>query len=432
MRNCFGSEVLASKAGRALRQAVGPVKHGVTLRCVAAAVFVAALWAITIASASQDSQGEVLRQAAVNGRAANRAALRRGMITWTRSTRERGFVGRDIDISGQYQQWWDGQKVATCYTHDLTSSDAQGHWYKTPGGQRTAYDGKEFLVAPNVENPSDVAITHKPEHRLYENFFVTFWIDGKSPVQQLLSGDPEALQGISCEFSLAAVDGAELLRVTGTRSDSDSQARTVYYLDPRRGYNVVAYEWYGDDGRMCSKGRSELLAVAGGAVWLPVVWEQQVIDPKTGNITLLHAYRVNLDESKFNEDADFSDEIFSSVKIGPHTEVSDYRGGARLNYDMDVTPLAKEALDGLIANFPANAETAQTKGDEPPINTSTQVRKVLTQSPMPIVYEEKQSWVWLALGAGLVTVFAAVTLARIITGYRAGKRHMIAEEESDA
>jgi hypothetical protein len=354
------------------------------------------------------------------------------MVAWTRSTRERGFVGRDIDTNGQYQHWWDGQKVATRYTQDLTSSDAQGHWHKTRRGQRTAYDGKEFLAAPNVENPSEIAIMYKPEYRLYENFFVTFWIDGKSPVQHLLSGDRKALKDISCEFALATVDGAELLRVTGARSDSDSQARTVYYLDPRRGYNVVSYEWYEDDGRICSKGRSELVAVAGGTAWLPVVWEQQVIDPNTGNITLQHSYRVNLDESKFNEDADFSDEIFSSVKIGPHAEVSDYRGGARLNYDMDVTPLAKEALDGLIEKFPASADTAQTEDDERPINTSTQVRNVLTQSPMPIVYEQKQSWTWLALGVGLLGAFAAVTLARITTGYRAGKRHKIAGEESDA
>jgi hypothetical protein len=328
---------------------------------------------------------------------------------------ERGFVGRSIDTSGDYQQWWDGQQIATSFMQDMTYKDG-GKWHKTRGGQRTAYDGKEFRAVPNVDTPMDIAIMRKPEHRLYENFFVTFWVDSQSPVDQLLSGDPKILSGISVECNLVTVGGPELIRITGRPQDNRSQAATVYYLDPRRGYGMVKYEWRDDEGKVCSRGETELTAVAGGKAWLPSMWKQEAVDSNSGNITVQHTYRLDMNKCRFGKDANFSDDVFSSVPIGPHAEVSDYRGGARLNYDLDITPLTEKTLANLTTNqFP---DTAPTDRVGPKTQTPVMAPGTNGLPEVAIVRGSRSTGNWLVIALLVLVVCAAVGLAVAVALYR--------------
>ena len=307
------------------------------------AVFLAPLLALTTlaptSTGTPSSWADLLEENA----AKNKVLLQRGILKWTKSVFEDEFVpGRTIEISGNFELWWDNDKIATAYMEDLVYERKDGSYYTERGGQRTAYNGTEFRVVPNVRNPRDIAITMDPEFRLFENWFeIVGWT--REPEIRAL----EAIPDVKLAYESYGNTEGEFLRLKVSRQDDE--ARLVYVYDLSKGGNLVLEEWYDEQGRLYAEDKYELTWVAGCA-WLPTTLQSTIWDPEHDKITLLHLFHLELDACSFNNGAMLSASTFE-IPIKGMMEISDYRSGTRFNYG-NRTPWSPAKLVLGLCNIP--------------------------------------------------------------------------------
>lgn len=292
-------------------------------------------------------------------------------VVWHRQSYENGFKNRmaeqrgGIKTSGDYHLWRSGRKVATKYVQDhIMGSRKRGGGDAIPDGdyhdhdasikadsialeavnrdsgnprierfgQKTAANGEDFRVVPNVQDPTRLGIKNQPEYRLHENWLhIVGW--NEPSFLEVMRDDP------STELILEdweVVDDADrhLCEITYRNVQTGLSMSLAYNLD--RGCELERRTLQLKNGALGSEEVRTLATVSDGC-WFPVAMTTRAFDPK-GNDTLRHEYTVDLAASRFGDCEAIPSEVFT-IDVTPKMRVSDYRAGRKVVYTGESAPL---------------------------------------------------------------------------------------------
>jgi hypothetical protein len=248
------------------------------------------------------------------GRQANSAKLKKGYLAWTCRMHEDNFrPGVILDTQSTYRFWWDSKRAAAeCDQESAVGTNRNGKLGingTVVHKRRAAYDhaAKSFVEITEPDSPIDVDTDSRPAFRPHADYFQTFSV--RSPYGYDRVVDVFSLPTVAVSCRSVQHDGGELLLVTGTAKERNGQSRSETYLDPQRGFNIVRWEWFDENGRMYAEGNQELAQVAGGA-WIPVARHEKSLDPASSRITVHNAFTVDLQQSRFNHEAVIPERVF--------------------------------------------------------------------------------------------------------------------------
>lgn len=291
----------------------------------------------------------------------NDAGLMSGHLAWTRKTRENEFVpGRKTDTSGEYKLWWDGKKIATEYMQDNVYDDKDHGVMIKKSGERKAFNGIEFREVMNMENPRDISLSKEPKFRKDENWLEIVGLSGDSRFETRLKTYRDYKKA---DIQWTSNDSLIVCRIINLADSS----RMELYFDTLKNCSLTREEWYNPQGKRYAEFTRTLHQVAGD-VYFPSEMTSIVRNPDTGVTTLETTYSLRLNECKFNDTSTFPRNIFE-IPITPDMEVSDYRSGAKLNYDMSLSPAAARDLLGAVNSFmtrPVQSEHPNYRQDPRP------------------------------------------------------------------
>jgi RNA polymerase sigma factor (sigma-70 family) len=342
---------------------------------------------------------ESLEAAVLEGISNNQSRLTSCVIVWDRITKEDGFVpGRKQDTKGSYQLWSIGEKIATRSSEEGPRKLPGGTTVVGVSGMITAYDGKEFRATRNVKNPEDIAIMRDPKYMVNQNWFhIVEW--GGTDAFPEMYRIVRSLGYIEIAWSLRQLDGVKCIVFEGTNKKTGG--RQINYFDPAKGFCSIREEWYDPAGRLRLK-RVATVAEVADQVWMPVELRTQSIDVATGAVTLENYYKIRLQESSFNDPSAVPKDVFT-IALTDEMEVSDYRGGARIEYTKDVKPLLAETvrslgqkfLSGGAATHPTTQENGALAGPAP---------KGKIDIPSAVATTPWWGWMWVMIGVGLCLI----------------------------
>lgn len=359
---------------------------------------------------------ETVRLAILESIRQNEDKLTCGVLHWSRHTKEDEFMrGRKVETQGSYSLFWDGKKIATQYEHEMARSlDNAGDFEIVKAGARKAFDGKEFRQVPNIEKPKDIAVSHDVKFNLHENWFEIIGWYGKNLNYEILS-KPEKFDHVKYEaFAVDTKDG-KLIKIVGTVKET--QERTIRYFDPAKNNSLVLEQWYNSEGQIRVEFKYIYKEVAED-VWMPVEKDSKSINPKTQKVKLHHHFKLDMDRSSFNDRSKIPEEVFH-IPITPNMEISDYRGGVRINYKQDITPLVTDVLEEMVDDFINETEdtpgtTVTSSANETDQNNAVvQIRPPVSDPPKVLLQYEtfrktKRIVCWVAIVAGIVFMSFAV------------------------
>jgi len=242
----------------------------------------------------------------------NRDKFKCGILAWTRTTKNDGFIGdEEYETKGSFQLWWDGKKIATRYTDDKIFSDSiSGRYWveKQTGGN--AYDGS--------------LLSRKPRFGLYENWFedVIRW-QGRGSLDNLILMLKKQ-KHIAVNWSIVDVDGNKLFKLLTKNMNETAPDYGTYgveYYDPSKGYGLANQEWYNSQNQLRMKHTVKLEQVIPDG-WFPVEIDLKSIAPKQGKIRLHNHFELDLKRCSFNDPSAIPEGIF---------EVSTAKEQERLN-----------------------------------------------------------------------------------------------------
>jgi|GEM_PF-3081052 len=252
-------------------------------------------------SPSQTERGEEdansLRDTVLEGFRANRGKLTSCILSWTKRTKEDGFVHKDrkLDYGGKYELWWDGKNIATKYTEDqvvVYGEDGLVRVEKYEGG--ISYDGDDS--------------SRKPEFSSHTNWFEIIQWSGKLPLDKRIAFFANKKDVIS-KWSVTETEGTQKIKHLVKRINDDDYG--IEYYDPTKGYNLIIAESYNSQNELYSKRTMKLKQVAGG-VWFPIEVEERAINPKLKKDELRHHFVLNLERCSFNNPKAIPEGVFES------------------------------------------------------------------------------------------------------------------------
>ena len=398
-----------------------PVKN--PLKCMSIIVFLGLM--VTPLKAQIALDFDAVRHAVLEGIRQNEDRFFCGVLHWELHTSEDEYIpGRKLNRQGDFSLFWDGEKVATRYLQDLvTPVGDKGEVTVARGGERKSFDGKEFREVSNVENPKSIAISYKVRFRAYENYFETSGWYEKNTFHSDFS-NPQKSDWIKFEAFSITKDDLELIKVNGTNTKDG--AKIVWYFDPQKSNCLVLEEWYDPQGRLYVEKTFSYQEVSGGA-WFPTEIDSKSIDVDTQKLQLHHHFALDMEKSSFNDPSRISEDVFH-IPITPDMEISDYRGGVRINYKRDVTPIAAKTLvemaDEFMSDKPVYEMTEKSKpvedtvissAEEPgPDETVVQIRPPVSD-PLPATskYAEIKN---------LLSFLAVISAAALALGFYWARR----------
>lgn len=263
-----------------------------------------------------DTEWAATLEAIRHGRRLNSSKLTRGYLVWTCRTHQDGFGGLSgvADTQSRYEFWWEPKRAASEATQEWpvggTGSISGTSVYR----RRAAYDhaARRFVQITTSGSPSDVRVGNRPEFTLHADYFKTFGV--RSPFGDDWTAEQFGRSDAIVQFDVVERDGRRLLRATGRSRQEQGKGRCESYLDPQRGWNLVAWDWFDADGHLYVQGIQTLAEVTGGA-WIPTERDERAIDPATGKITLRHHFSVEVGKCRFNSMANLPEHVFRIYAI---------------------------------------------------------------------------------------------------------------------
>lgn len=278
------------------------------------------------ASSTSDLEQEVLK-----GFVENRNKFTCGALTWTNDTEDKaGIGGRPIPqgglrLSGQYQMWWDGDKVATKYAEEGVHSSRE----TPPAEIQPTWQGSDGTYYWIVRNEGSNVYTApprtaEPEWQPLENWLngVIRW-RGRAASDRLIVETRRA-KDMAVEWSTVDVDGKKLVRHMVKNVD---RAATIYggyrieHYDPAKGYGLVREGWYKSDGFRGLNRTVRLEQVIPGA-WFPVEVVVERFNSKDGSVISRQQTTLDLAQCRFNDKTALPDGIF---EMAPREELDEMR-----------------------------------------------------------------------------------------------------------
>ena len=250
-----------------------------------------------------------LEREVLKGFSKNRDRLQCGTLTWTEEV-ERSGSGQDGQkrtLTGQYQMWWDGKKLATKYDRDIlctgtpNSGKSQEWWIERQRGSN-AYDGSP--------------LSFKPKFDPREDWLRQVQWKGRGSVDEQIKHFRKT-DHLKVEWAKVDVNDRLLIRLTvrnmSTETPSDG-GHSVDYFDPTRGYGLVKTQWYSRENGLYLERNADLAEVVPGG-WLPVQILSESFLLAGGEAGQTHRFRLDLDRCSFNDRSALPDGIFKySVK----------------------------------------------------------------------------------------------------------------------
>ncbi len=250
-----------------------------------------------------------LERAVVKGFVENRDKFTCGVLAWTHANEQKIAIGDQsippdgLKYGGQYQMWWDGDKIATKYT-------AEGiHVSQTvpPETERTwrGRDGQYYWIGrtegSNVYTGGLLA--RQPRWRSYENWLesVILWRSLASRDKSILN--VERRKRMAVEWSQVHVDGDRLIRRVAKGSDPTDVSYGEYTIedyDPAKGYGLVHEEWYTPNGIRRLNRTERLVEVVPGA-WFPVEVIMEFCSIQDSSIIQRQQMTLDLARCRFND-----------------------------------------------------------------------------------------------------------------------------------
>ena len=216
----------------------------------------------------------------------NRDKLKCGVLSWTRTTVEDGFVpgstGR-LETAGAFKMWWEEDRFATAYLQDQKNAARGRSTWTTVESGGSSYDGG--------------LLSRKPKLRLYENWLtqIARWTGSNSLDEQLLQ--LQKLPDITTTWSVIHVDGNKMIRLLGKNEEDGT--RIIEHYDPSRGHNLLRREWYDGTGHLYMEHTHKIAKVA-DSVWFPIQVDMKSMD-QDGKVVLHLHCALDMNRCSFND-----------------------------------------------------------------------------------------------------------------------------------
>ncbi|MHC4889853.1 MAG: M56 family metallopeptidase [Planctomycetota bacterium] len=308
--------ILAAGLGQDNKPTLGRVRHilGLTptqrncpfwLAGVITVLFLAALVIPTTLALTNQSDEKLndFERVVVEGIRANRDKFECGVLAWSNTRINEAVVDRvDKELTGQYELWWDGKKMATKYVHDQVHVGPEGNrWVeKQQGGD--SYDGGVLSRKPNFRSDN------------WLGPHITRW-RGVGSQDWLIRQDSKQ-ENISRSWSVVDSDGAKLIRVISRNMNETSRDYRAYGIrdyDPSKGYGLVYEEWFNPDDSTRMKNTVKLMEVIPGG-WFPVEVNFKSASMEDGvRVDHNNNYKLDIARCSFNDKSALPDRIFKSA-----------------------------------------------------------------------------------------------------------------------
>ncbi|UCG49045.1 MAG: hypothetical protein JSU94_04530 [Phycisphaerales bacterium] len=275
----------------------------------------------------------------------NRKGLTCGVLAWE-MTEERSHPTQTYpNTTGSFQMWWDNEKVTTRSMRDYVSGSQKSGWIVDRSGEIKAFDGKEFRQIPNVEEPQDMAISKDPEFSVFENWLEHCRFAGPMTHDRYVDYCMEE-ENLTTDWSVVDEDGRQLIKFSV--AEKQGLAASFFY-DPSKGSNLVREEQYTEKGERQFVRDITLEQISPG-LWFPVATDLTLFNIQDGSKWVNRKLALDLKKSSLNEPEQIPKGIFTIAET-PEMEISDYRGGSKINYTRDVAPLSPEIIHHEIKTF---------------------------------------------------------------------------------
>jgi beta-lactamase regulating signal transducer with metallopeptidase domain len=246
-----------------------------------------------------------LEREVVKGFAANRDRFECGTLAWTHTNMRNGDYsdGQKRTLTGQYQMWWDGKKIATNYLRDVLV------------GHPSQLD-KTYTYAIDKEQGSNAydgsLLSFKPQFSFNENWmqYITRWTGIGSIDEEIKYAAKQ--KNLEIVWSRVEREGGLLIKCHLTNL-STGQIGMSYY-DPSRGYARIIHENYARPGKLQVNTSVKMHEVVPGA-WFPVEVTSLSHNIQTGEVLIENHYVLDFKRCTFNDRTALPEGIFKySVK----------------------------------------------------------------------------------------------------------------------
>lgn len=256
------------------------------------------LFATARAIENGDSGLADLERAVIQGIRANRAKFECGYLAWARL--ETRYDDTERNLSGEYELWWDGKKIATKYVHDVGHMTTAGQFMrieKQQGGYN--YDGGVLSKKPRYGSENWLAPA------------VSRWSSDGSLDWMILQS--KELKNVARGWTVIDANNVELVRLTVTntnKDDVDYNAYSIEDYDPAKGFGLVNRQWYNPDGSKRLEQTVRMAEVIPGG-WFPVEIDTRSHTAADGHLRVRQRYALDLTRCRFNDRSALPKGIFT-------------------------------------------------------------------------------------------------------------------------
>ncbi|MHC4097501.1 MAG: M56 family metallopeptidase, partial [Planctomycetota bacterium] len=296
--------VLAAGLGQDKKPTLSRVRHILGLKStqrncpfwlagVITVLFLAALVIPTTLALTNRSDEKLndLESVVVEGIGANRDKFECGYLAWSSKHITTTFLGPDrppTELEGEYEFWWDGEKMTSKYLLD--------HVYKDPEGNLSFKEQQKFGGSENWLGPQ-----------------ITRWRGRWSQDFLILQESKE--EGISQDWSVVDNNGAKLIRYKAknmNKTDWDYGGYRIRDYDPSKGHGLVNEEWYYPDGNQRLKHTVKMLEVIPGG-WFPVEVDFKSFAITDGKVYSHNHCALDIERCSFNDKSALPAGIFKGA-----------------------------------------------------------------------------------------------------------------------
>lgn len=259
-----------------------------------------------VIAAAQGTEAKVLTAMQSNrAKCPNRAVVRWKLLS-SRSSPD----GKPTEYRGAFEQWWDGAKIATRYTQQVSGANPDGTFVMTTIGNRSAFDGAEFRTVVNSLRPGGIETHRTPHYRPGESWLqMTGWAEGPDFVKIRESS------GVKVTWTEEARNDIRVAKRVATNTADGASAVDVFDLE--HGGEHIESEMHDTKGRPYGKSTFRLEQIVDG-VWFPVEVNEESFNPETGTLQSRSQYAIVRQTSVFGPSAEVDPLLF---ELPPYADV---------------------------------------------------------------------------------------------------------------
>lgn len=234
---------------------------------------------------------------------ANRAKCpARAAVTWKLLNTRTADDGTAKEYRGGFEQWWEGNRIATRNFLQVPGSKPDGTTETTVIGHRSAFDGNEFRTTVNEPTPKGIETRRKSQYKLGESWLTLIgWEQG--PDFARVRANPVA----KVTWTEETRDGKPFAQWLALNT-SDG-ASLVDLFDLERGGERVETTSRDPKGRTYATSSYRLEQLDGGA-WFPVEIDEQSFNPDTGKVQNRNQYQITRSDSAYGAKAQIDKGVF--------------------------------------------------------------------------------------------------------------------------